>query len=464
MDALQAAPATDTIVSEVMDDCRPPASHVTKERILLGALKYRNFRLFFFGQSVSLIGTWMQQVAMIWLVYRLSNSAFLLGLVAFCSQVPSFFLTPVAGVYTDRWNLRRTILLTQSLAMVQAMILALLTLTGTVAIWHVIALSVCLGLVTAFDIPARQAFLIQMVEGREGLSNAIGLNSSMFNGARLIGPAIAGFLIAVVGEGVCFLLNGLSYVAVLAALLAMRLPARVSAKPPENVLDELVEGFRYAFGSIPIREILLLLALVNMAAMPLTVLLPVFATSVLQGGPDTLGLLTAAMGLGSLLGALRLASRKNVLGLGRQIAWASAVFGLSLIAFSFSRVLLLSLLLLVGSGFAVMMETAASNTILQTIVDDDKRGRVMSFYAMAFLGAAPFGSLLAGSLASRLGVARVVQLAGALCIVGSMVFAWRLPALRKVIRPIYRRIGILPDVTSGIACEAEVTASKDAEG
>jgi MFS family permease len=434
---------------------------MAKERILLGALKYRNFRLFFFGQGISLIGTWIQQVAMIWLVYRLSNSAFLLGLVGFCSQIPSFFLAPVAGVFTDRWNLHRTILLTQSLAMCQAIILAVLTLTGTVAVWHVLALSVCMGLITAFDIPARQSFLIQMVEGRGNLTNAIGLNSSMFNGARLIGPAIAGFLIAAVGEGICFLLNALSFVAVLAALLAMRLPPQAAAKPPQHVLHELIEGFRYAFGFLPIREILMILALVNLAAMPLMVLLPVFATTVLHGGPDTLGLLTAATGLGALLGALCLASRKSVLGLGRQIAWASALFGLSLIAFSFSHVLWLSMLLLVSGGFAVMMETAASNTILQTIVDDDKRGRVMSFYAMAFLGVAPLGSLLAGSLASHLGVAHVVQIAGTMCIMGSMVFAWRLPALRKIVRPIYRRIGILPDVTSGIPCEAEVTAPEN---
>ena len=428
---------------------------------MLGALKHRNFRLFFFGQSISLVGTWMQQVAMIWLIYRLSDSAFLLGLVGFCSQVPSFFLAPVAGVFTDRWNLHRTILLTQTLSMCQAMILAVLSLTGTVAIWHVLALSVLLGFVTALDVPARQAFLIQMVEGREYLTNAIGLNSSMFNGARLVGPAIAGFLIAVVGEGACFLLNGLSYLAVLAALLAMRLPPQAAARPPQHVLRELIDGFRYAFGFLPIREILILLALVNIAAMPLTVLLPVFAKSVLQGGPGTLGLLTGAMGLGALLGALLLAYRKSVLGLGRQIAWASGAFGLSLILFSFSHVLWLSMVLLVAGGFAVMMETAASNTILQTIVDDDKRGRVMSFYAMAFLGAAPLGSLLAGSLASRFGVARVVQLGGVMCILGSIVFAWRLSALRKIVRPIYRRIGILPDVTSGIPCEAEVTVSED---
>ncbi|MCY2990781.1 MAG: MFS transporter [Planctomycetota bacterium] len=434
-----------------------------REWIVLAALRYRNFRLFFFGQGISLIGTWMQQVAMIWLVYRLGNSVFLLGLVGFCSQIPSFFLAPVAGVYTDRWNLHRTILLTQSLAMCQALSLAVLTLTGTVAVWHVLVLSVCLGLVNALDIPARQAFLIRMVEGRESLPNAIGLNSSMFNGARLVGPTIAGFLIALVGEGVCFLLNALSYVAVLAALLAMRLPRQAPAKPQQHVLHELLEGFRYAIRFLPIRDILLLLAFVNMAAMSLTVLLPVFATKVLQGGSDTLGLLTAAIGLGALLGALCLAYRKSVLGLGRQIAWASALLGLSLVAFSFSAVLWLSLLLLVIGGFAVMMETAASNTILQTIVDDDKRGRVMSFYAMAFLGAAPLGSLLAGSLASHLGVASVVRLGGILCLVGSAVFAWRLSVLREIVRPIYQRIGILPDVTSGIPCEAEVNVTENGE-
>ena len=427
---------------------------------MLGALKHRNFRLFFFGQGISLIGTWMQQVAMIWLVYRLTNSAFLLGLVGFCSQIPAFFLTPVAGVFIDRWNLHRTIVITQSLAMCQALILAMLTLTGTVAVWHVLALSVCMGLIIAFDVPARQAFLIQMVEGRENLTNAIGLNSSMFNGARLVGPAIAGFLIAAVGEGICFLLNGLSYVAVLVALLAMRLSPRTLPNPPQHVFHELREGLRYALGFAPIREILLLLAVVNLAAMPLMVLLPFFATNVLQGGPDTLGLLTSAMGCGALMGALRLAFRKSVLGLGRQIAWASALFGMSLIAFSFSHVLWLSMVLLVFCGFALMMEMAASNTILQTIVDDDKRGRVMSFYTMAFLGVAPLGSLLAGSLASRIGTPHVAQLAGAICVVASGVFALRLPAIRTLIRPIYRRIGILPDVTSGIPSEAECTVSE----
>ncbi len=432
-----------------------------KGRIVLQALKHRNFRLFFFGQSISLIGTWMQQVAMIWLVYRLSNSAFLLGAVGFCSQIPTLFVVPMAGVFTDRWNLQRTILVTQTLAMLQALILAALALTGVVAVWHVLLLSVCLGLVTAFDVPARQAFLIQMVEGREGLINAIGLNSSVFNGARWWGRRLpvsdrGG------GEGSASRqraeLRGSA-----GGLAGDAMRPRAPAKPPQHVLYELREGFRYAFGFPPIREILLLLAVVNLAAMPLTVLLPVFAKAVLHGGPDTLGLLTAAMGMGALVGALVLASRKSVLGLGRQVFWASGVFGLSLIAFSTSTVLWLSLLLLVATGFSVMMETAASNTILQTIVDDDKRGRVMSFYGMAFLGVAPLGSLLAGSLASHIGVTLVMQLAGAMCVVGSLVFARRLPALRKMIRPIYQRIGILPDMTTGVPSVADVNVSEESE-
>jgi len=428
---------------------------------VLRALRHRNFRLFFFGQTISLIGTWMQQVAMIWLVYRLSDSEFLLGLVGFCSQVPSFFLAPMAGVFTDRWNLHRMIIVTQSLAMLQAAVLVGLALSGVVTVWHVILLSVFLGLVNAFDVPARQAFLIQMVEGRESLASAIGLNSSMFNGARLVGPAIAGVLIAAAGEWLCFLVNAVSYVAVLAALMAMRLAPPARAKPPRHVLDELREGFAYAFGFLPIRALLSLLAVVSLAVMPLAVLMPVFAKEVLQGGPGTLGMLTAAVGMGALGGALVLASRKSVLGLGRQIAWASSLVGLGLIAFSFSAVLWLSLVLLAMTGFAMMMETAASNTILQTIVEDDKRGRVMSLYAMAFLGTAPLGSLLAGSLASRIGAVHTVQLFGAVCLAGSLLFARRLPALRKVVRPIYERIGILPEVTSGIPSATEWTVPAD---
>ncbi len=427
---------------------------------MFGALKHRNFRLFFFGQSISLIGTWMQQVAMVWLVYRLSNSEFLLGLIGFCSQVPILFLAPVAGVFTDRWNRHRTIIATQSLAMLQAVILVVLTWTGLINVPYLIVLSIFIGLINAFDMPARQAFLIQMVQGRENLANAIGLNSSMFNGARLVGPAIAGVLVATAGESCCFLLNALSYVAVLGALLAMRITPQASTGTPQHVLRELRDGIRYAFGFPPIRVLLLLLALVSLAAMPLTVLMPVFATKVLGGGPRLLGALTAAIGIGALVGALLMAYRRTVLGLGRQIAWASGVFGLGLVAFSFSRSLWISFPILALLGFAMMLAIAASNTVLQTIVDDDKRGRVMSFYTVALLGTAPLGSLLAGSLASYFGAITTVQAAGVVCVLGAVGFARQLPAIRELIRPIYRRIGILPDVTTAISPAVEYTVSE----
>ena len=427
---------------------------------MFGALKHRNFRLFFFGQSISLIGTWMQQVAMVWLVYRLSNSEFLLGLIGFCSQVPILFLAPVAGVFTDRWNRHRTIIATQSLAMLQAVILVVLTWTGLINVPYLIVLSIFMGLINAFDMPARQAFLIQMVQGRENLANAIGLNSSMFNGARLVGPAIAGVLVATAGESCCFLLNALSYVAVLGALLAMRITPQASTGTPQHVLRELRDGIRYAFGFPPIRVLLLLLALVSLAAMPLTVLMPVFATKVLGGGPRLLGALTAAIGIGALVGALLMAYRRTVLGLGRQIAWASGVFGLGLVAFSFSRSLWISFPILAVLGFAMMLAIAASNTVLQTIVDDDKRGRVMSFYTVALLGTAPLGSLLAGSLASYFGAITTVQVAGVVCVLGAVGFARQLPAIRELIRPIYRRIGILPDVTTAISPAVEYTVSE----
>ncbi len=412
---------------------------------VLKALKYRNFRLFFFGQSISLIGTWMQQLAMAWLVYRLTDSPFLLGLVAFCSQVPILLFSSLAGVFIDRWNLRRTIIVTQSLALVQAAILVVLTLSGVVAVWQIILLSIFLGLVNAVDMPARQAFLIQMVEDRENLTSAIGLNSSMFNGARLIGPTLAGILIFRAGEWLCFLLNSLSYLAVLVALVAIRVTWSAPARPPKHVLHELREGFLYAFGFLPIRSLLLLLAVVSLTYMPLLVLMPVFAKEVLGGGARTCGLLTAAMGLGAMAGALLLAFRKTVLGLGRQIAWASGAFGLGTIAFSLSHVLPLSLALLAATGLAMMMETTATNTILQTILEEDKRGRVMSFYATAFVGMAPVGSLLAGSLATRFGAVHTIQLAGAFCLLGSLVFTRHLPTLRRIVRPIYQQMGILPE-------------------
>lgn len=419
-------------------------------RLALRALRHRNFRLFTVGQTISLMGTWMQQVAVGWLVYRLTDSAFLLGLVGFVSQIPIFVLAPLAGVLADRHDRHRLVILTQALAMVQAGVLAVLVLTDTVTIVHIVILMMLLGAVNGFDIPARQSFLHEMVGGREDLANAIALNSSMFNAARLVGPAVAGFLIAAVGEGICILLNAVSYVAVLASLIAMRLERRMPYAGGGPVLHRLAEGFRYAFGFAPIRSILGLVALVSLAGVPFSVLLPVVATRVLGGDARTLGFLMASVGLGALIGALWLASRRTVRGLGRVIVRAAFGFGSCLILVAWSRLAWLSMLLLVGAGFAMMVQMAASNTVLQTLVDDDKRGRVMSMYSMAFIGLSPLGSLAAGAVAAGAGAPAAFVVGGSVCCLAALVFAQRLPALRAQVRPIYARLGIPPEVARGI--------------
>lgn len=424
---------------------------------LLRALRYRNYRLFFVGQSISLIGTWMQQVAMSWLVYRLTGSALLLGVVGFTSQVPTFLVAPFAGVLADRWNRRRLLLYSQSLAMLQAFILAFFVLSGGIQVWHIIALSVFLGVVNGFDIPARQSFVVDIIERKEDLGNAIALNSSMVNGARLIGPSIAGVLIAVLGEGVCFLANGFSYLAVIACLLAMRIkprPSRVGKKP---IHHELREGFSYALNFAPIKYILLLLALVSLMGMPYNVLMPVFAKDILHGGPHTFGFLMTASGVGAFAATMYLASRKSVVGLGRIIAIASGIFGTGVAAFSLSRTLWVSVLFLLVAGFGAMAQIASSNTILQTIVDDDKRGRVMSLFTMAFMGMTPFGSLVAGAMASRIGASNTLLVGGITCLAGSVIFASRLPSFRESIRPIYTKMGIIPEIATGIRTAAELS-------
>ena len=425
---------------------------------LLRSLAHRNFLLYFLGQAVSLIGTWMQQVALSWLVYELSGrQAWWLGVVGFATQVPSFFVGPLAGVLIDRYPRHRILLGTQSLAMVQAFAIAALALSGTVQIWHVLTLGVFLGLVNAVDMPARQAFLTELVTDRADLSNAIALNSSIFNGARLIGPALAGLVLAATTAGVCFVINGISYLAVLAALLAMTVTPR-SHQHHEPFLQRLREGVVYAFGFPPIRSLILMLAVISLVGAPYTVLLPVFATDVLGGGPEILGFLSAAAGVGALGGAVLLASRKSVLGLGRWVAVCPGIFGLTLIGFSFSHSLPLSLLLMLAAGFSLMMYMASSNTILQTIVEEDKRGRVMSLYTMAFIGMSPLGSLLAGGVADRIEAPLTVALGGACCVVASVVFAWRLPRLREKVRPIYASMGILPEVATGLQAVATLTA------
>jgi MFS family permease len=418
-------------------------------RNIFRSLQYRNYRLFFIGQSISLIGTWMQRIAMPWLVYDLSHSVFLLGVIGFASQIPTFLLAPFAGVLSDRWNKYQILINTQILSMIQALILTLLFFIGIIEVWHIVLLSVLFGLINAFDMPSRQSFVIEMVGKKEDLSNAIALNSSVFNVARLVGPSIAGFIIAISNEGFCFLINGLSYLVVIAALLKMDVNPRKIEKRTIPVLKELKEGFLYTFGFAPIKYVILLIALVGLMGMSYTVLIPVFAKEILRGDSTTFGFLVGASGIGALTGAIYLASRKSVLGLGRVIVWSTDIFGIGLILFSFSKFFLLSLVLMVAVGLGMMLQMASSNTILQTVTDDDKRGRVMSFYTMAFMGTAPFGSLLLGVLAKMLGSPVAIAIAGISCIIGSILFALKLPEIKSKIRPVYIKLGILDDKIKG---------------
>jgi len=397
----------------------------------------------------------MQRVALSWLVYRLTDSAFALGLVSFMSQFPSFVLAPLGGVMADRLDRRRLVIATQVLFMIQAAVLAALVLAGTITVWQIVVLATILGTITGFDIPARQSLLVELVEGPEDLANAIALNSSFFNAARLIGPAVAGVLIGWIGEGLVFAADAVSYIAVLTGLFAIKLPPRQRPAARDPVWRTLREGFRYAFDFAPIRAILILLAMLSIMGMPYVVLMPIFASDILHGGPRTLGLLVSAAGMGALSGALYLATRTTVRGLGKVILTCATIFGVGLIAFSFSRSIWLSIAILVATGFGMMVSTASSNTILQTIVDDDKRGRIMSLYTMAFMGMAPVGGLLAGTLASRIGAPNTVLLGGLAVLAVAAWFGARLPTLHREVAPIYRRLGIIPEVASGLQTATE---------
>jgi MFS family permease len=427
-------------------------------RHIFRALRYPNYRLYFIGQGVSLIGSWMQAVAMSWLVYRMTRSAFLLGVTGFASQIPSLFLGPFAGVLADRANRLRMLIVVQTLFMIQAFVLAFLVLFGAVTVWQIVVLSGMAGLINAFDMPTRQSFVIQMVENKADLGNAIALNSMMFNGARLIGPSIAGLVIAAAGEGVCFLINAVSFLAVIASLFAMKNIPKPRAARKSRVLQELRTGIAYVYGSVPIRSILMLIALVSLLGMSFVVLMPVFAKEVLHGGPHTLGFLMGATGVGAVTGALFLASKKSAAGIERIIPAAAGIFGAGLIALSRSRSFPLSLAIMVVIGFGMMANMVSCNTLVQTLVDDDKRGRVMSLYVVAFMGVAPFGSLLAGSLASRIGAPNSAMIGGVCCIIGAFWFAWKLPGIKKIIHPIFVRKGILPEVISGMEAVTELTA------
>jgi MFS family permease len=408
------------------------------------ALRHRNFQLYFVGQGISLIGTWMTRLATGWLVYRLTHSALLLGIVSFSGQILAFVLGPFAGVWVERLERRKLLVWTQVLAAIQSLAMAALTLTHVINLWEIIALAALQGLINAFDMPGRQSFLMQMVEDPNDLSNAIAINSSMANGARLIGPAVAGLLIAAVGEGWCFLLDGLSYFAVIASLLVMHIHAAPVRGKATGMLREVREGWDYVRHFRPIRTVLVLFSLTSLMGYPYMVLLPVFAGELLHGNARTLGILSAASGTGALISALSLAARKTVLGLERMLQIAAATLGCALIGFGLSRSLWFSLPLLVFAGFGLIQGASVSNTIVQSLVSEDKRARVMSYYTMAFFGAAPLGSLLAGTIAHHIGAAYTVMLTGACCVGGSLWFTFELPRLRAQMQPVYREKGFLP--------------------
>ncbi|HVJ69295.1 MAG TPA: MFS transporter [Caulifigura sp.] len=425
------------------------------------ALASRNYRLFFAGQAVSLIGTWMTRMASSWLVFRLSgaNANWLLGVVNFAGLAPTFFLGPVAGVFVDRWDRRRVLIVTQVLSFLQSAALAVVAFLAEPAdatVWLIAGLNLFQGIINAFDMPARQALLVEMVERREDLPNAIALNSSLVNGSRLIGPALSGAVIAAVGEAWCFVIDAVSYLGVIVALVAMQIIARPKAHVAASVGQHFVEGVKYAVNFAPIRALLLLIGVVSFATMPQSVLLPVFAAEILHGTSNTLALLSASMGLGAFTGALYLASRTTVLGLGSVILVANALLGIGLIGFSESTSTAFSCVLLVLTGGGMMVQMAAANTLIQTLVDEDKRGRVMSFFGMAFLGTAPFGSLLGGWLADRYGPNVVVLGSGVIVMTAGAVFASQRARLRQHATPVLIERGILPAAASGINAAAEL--------
>jgi MFS family permease len=435
----------------------------TRIAFMVRALAYPNYRLFFGGQIVSLTGSWISMTATSWLVYRLTGSPMVLGVVGFAGQIPGFFLGPFAGAFLDRWDRHRVLIVTQTVSMLQSFALALLTFTGHINVPAIIALNAVQGLVNAFDLPARQSFLTTMIPDRDDLANAIALNSSMFNAARLVGPSVAGVVIATSSEAWCFLVDGISFFAVIVALLAMkdvRRPTDLARRA--GVVAQLVEGWRYVLGFRPIRSLMTQLAWLCLVAMPFSVLMPLFADEILGGGPDTLGFLMTASGVGALSGALWLATRKSVVGLGRVILVNTVVFGVGLSGFALSRWLWLSLAFMAITGFGMMVLMASTNTVIQTIVDEEKRGRVMSFYTMAFLGTAPFGSLFAGWLSARIGPQHTVLVSGILCMATAVWFSQELPAIRVLVRPIYVRMGILPEVAAGLQTASSlITADKE---
>jgi MFS family permease len=419
-------------------------------RLMLRAFRHRNFRLYFGGQSISLIGTWIQQIALGWTIYQLTHSSWLLGLVSFAGQVPLFILTPFAGVLVDRWNRHRTLVITQSLSLLQALILAIVVSTHVLQVWNLVVLNIFAGIILAIDLPARQTFMVEMVGSGPDLPNAVALNAFVINGGRMVGPAIAGLLLTMVTPAVCFFLNAISYIPVVAALCAMHLPPPKPIAHHASPRQQLVEGVRYAMGFPPIRAILLLVALASLFGMPYAVLMPVFAAEVLHGGAHTLGLLMTAPGIGALIGTFYLATRKSIYGAGVRVAAGACIFGAGLFATGLARNQVIALIALGFVGLGMIVQLATSNTVLQMIVDDDKRGRVMSLYTMAFMGMAPFGSILGGALAHYTGVPVTLLFGGTACVAGAILFATKIPVLRPMVLPIYARKGIIPEIATGL--------------
>ena len=419
-------------------------------RSMVRAFRHRNFRLYFGGQSISLVGTWVQQIALGWTIYQLTHSSLLLGLVSFAGQLPLFLLTPFAGVLVDRWNRHRTLIVTQSLSMLQAFALALVVSTHMLRVWNLIALNILAGIILAIDLPTRQSFIVDMVGSGRDLPNAIALNSFVITGGRMLGPAIAGLLLTIVTPAVCFSINAVSYMPVVAALLAMRVKKSAPITAHSSALDDLTEGVRYAMGFPPIRTVLFLVGLVSLLGMPYAVLMPIFAAEILHGGAHTLGLLMTAPGIGALFGTIYLASRKSIRGAGIRVAAGALIFGGGLIVAGLAHGLIVALFALFFVGLGMIVQLAISNTLLQTIVDDDKRGRVMSLYTMAFMGMAPFGSILGGALANHVGVQTTFLIGGIVCAGGAILFATKIRSMRPMLLPIYTRKGIIPEIATGL--------------
>ncbi len=407
---------------------------IEKKLPILRAFRYRNFCLYFIGQGISQIGNWSTILATSWLVYQLTDSAWLLGVVGFASRIPTLFISPIAGVIADRGSRHRIVIVTQILSMVQSLLLAVLALTGIINVRQIIVLSVFQGIVNALYMPTLQAFVKEIIEQPEDLGNAIALNSSLISSARLIGPAVAGFLVASVGAGVCFLLDGISYIAVIAAFLVMKVPSTKIVPSTTSTMQKLKEGFDYAYNNSAIRSMLLLLSLLGFVGLPYVILIPIFAADILKGGSQTLGLLMGASALGALIASVYLSSRSHIYGLEKAIAIAPMLLGTGFIIFSLSNILLFSLPVMVLIGFSVILQLASTNTVLQTIVDDDKIGRLMSLVSMAFMGVVPFGNLFSGWLASQIGVVNTFVFNGLVCLGGSIIFSLQLKTIQRVLR------------------------------